>query len=213
MGVAADVSFYEMYKDVAKTQAAIAAVFANINLVYQANFNVFLEVQDVIIQTTTGGPTWNNKPATPGGHCSIGIEGDLNAISSWRQSNYPKKNALWHLMTNCFPPAGTIGLAWIAVLCNTARGTAVTSYSQNFWVTVAHEIGHNFGGNHAFQLGQGRTGGPSSSSICSPRCFCVARYARCAGLRKLSLMIMAASFLLFRTLRRNYGLWKRFAQQ
>ena len=27
------------------------------------------------------------------------------------------------------------------------------------WETVAHEIGHNFNMNHAFQLGQGKTGG------------------------------------------------------
>src|SRR4051812_45952245 len=75
--------------------------------------------------------------------------------------------------TNCYPPPGTIGIAWIAILCASRNGAGLSSVTQTHWLNAAHEIGHNFGGNHAFQEGQGRTGqwtncfGENRSVLCS----------------------------------------------
>lgn len=100
IGIGADVGYYEMYNDLTKAQSAISAVMANINLVYKANFNVFLQVNDVLVQTTTGGLAWNNKPATKGGRCSTSINSALDTFTSWRRSAQAKRNGLWHLFTN-----------------------------------------------------------------------------------------------------------------
>lgn len=41
-----------------------------------------------------------------------------------------------------------------------AGRASVSSYTgSDFWLIVAHEIGHNFNGGHSFEQGQGKTGG------------------------------------------------------
>jgi hypothetical protein len=48
-------------------------------------------------------------------------------------------------------------------MCKTTLSTAITSGFSNghdaSWKTFAHEIGHNFGAQHSFEDGQGKTGG------------------------------------------------------
>jgi hypothetical protein len=146
MGVAADISYYEIYNSVASTQAAISAVYANVNLVYKAQFNVFVQVDETLIQSTTGGPAWNMKPATKGAHCSTSITDLLTIFSNWRSSERSKKNSLWHQFTNCYPPAGIVGIAWIKVLCST-RGAGISSVTRTHWLVVAHEMGQQGGGS------------------------------------------------------------------
>ena len=114
-------------------------------------------MNDVLILTTVGGANtpWNVSPASG---CTRTIDTGLNQFSTWRSTVHPKRNGLWHYTTNCYK-TGTVGLAWIGTLCNTNYGTGLSSYTSVYWVIMAHEIGHNFGGNHDFELGQGTTGG------------------------------------------------------
>ena len=68
------------------------------------------------------------------------------------------KRGLWHLLTNCYAPPGTVGLAYLGTLCNTGGyNTGVDhAVSATGWKTTAHEVGHNFGGAHSFEEGQVR---------------------------------------------------------
>merc|ERR1712176_1210536 len=58
------------------------------------------------------------------------------------------------------------GLAWIGNnmngygICNkNGYNTGISRYYGRYWQTFAHELGHNFGGFHSFEEGQGQTGG------------------------------------------------------
>merc|ERR1712048_507994 len=72
---------------------------------------------------------------------------------------------LVHLLTGCgnsFFGQGTgiVGLAYVGALCHSTKNAGVTQlHGRMSWVTFAHEIGHNFGGEHTFEEGEGRTGG------------------------------------------------------
>eukprot|EP00463_Aulacantha_scolymantha_P004477 TRINITY_DN55_c0_g1_i4.p1 TRINITY_DN55_c0_g1~~TRINITY_DN55_c0_g1_i4.p1 ORF type:complete len:469 (+),score=83.25 TRINITY_DN55_c0_g1_i4:739-2145(+) len=84
----------------------------------------------------------------------------LDQFRTWRATNHPKDAGLWHLMTTCFPPAGTVGIAYLNAICSGRIGSGITSSGTTLtWTVFAHEVGHNFGGQHSFELGQGRTGG------------------------------------------------------
>merc|ERR1711972_1147490 len=58
------------------------------------------------------------------------------------------------------------GLAWIGNnmngygICNKdGYNTGISRFYGRYWQTFAHELGHNFGGFHSFEEGQGKTGG------------------------------------------------------
>ena len=49
-----------------------------------------------------------------------GIGVALQRFSQWVGGHAPEAG-LWHLLTNCFPPAGTVGLAWRGATCLSAH--------------------------------------------------------------------------------------------
>jgi hypothetical protein len=66
---------------------------------------------------------------------------------------------------NPYSWGGTLGLAWKGTLCqkgfggvNWMRGAGAEGWTWG-WRTFAHELGHNFGGEHSFEEGKGATGG------------------------------------------------------
>jgi PKD repeat protein len=66
---------------------------------------------------------------------------------------------LAHNITNHFPPPGTVGLAYLGVVGSTFYNYGVSNIMDATWLTFIHELGHNFGMDHSFDLGQGTTGG------------------------------------------------------
>merc|ERR1712137_104608 len=128
------------------------------NMVYEPQMHVVLEVGYLhIVQDHNGAPDWDE-----GDDCPFTINDQLDKWSKW---NFPNQDmGVWHVFDDCFPGGGTIGLAYVGVLCNGRSGsqnwnTGVNWYSSNTWHTFAHEMGHNFGGGHSFELGRGNTGG------------------------------------------------------
>ena len=83
----------------------------------------------------------------------------LGKITKWRQDNMPSesvngaKYGLWHALTNCFPPPGTVGQAYVGTTCSGSHNTGYSSWSGGLWATYAHEVGHNWGASHTMNTG------------------------------------------------------------
>jgi len=168
IGVITDVTFNAVYgNNQSKIMSAVTSIFADnaANFIYFNQLNIYWTLGTYYIGSSSSSVTPSSLS------CSLTINDQLDSFTTWRsnyyKSNPNEKNGVWHLLTNCHPPPGTVGLAWVGVLCSYASGTGVSNYinpstsyyGTGTWETMAHEVGHNFGANHAFQEGQGTTGG------------------------------------------------------
>jgi len=156
------------------SQAGIEQELLNLlgdsNSIYTPQMGVHLYIKTTDIRTTaatTGNPPapWNIQQTNPAQPRNAGCGGAsssalLQAFRAWRQTHHPSDAGLWHLMTNCFPPPGVIGVAYLNAICSPRVGAGLSSSGTGAtWTIVAHELGHNFGAEHSFELGQQRTGG------------------------------------------------------
>lgn len=137
-------------------EADIVYILNLCNVLYADQINIVLVLDELVVYTTN---QMTAKPFGKPGSC-YDTEGLLDAFTTWRKSkpygSAPGAVGLWHLMTNCHPPPGTVGLAWGGVTCYTWNGNVnyQTGWSNALgdktWQTVAHEIGHGLGAMHTF---------------------------------------------------------------
>jgi hypothetical protein len=80
---------------------------------------------------TLSDQAWNFDSTT--GACST-ISDDLDLFSTWRKKQRPTVNGIYHLLTNCYPSPGTVGLSWMGTLCSNyqSTGTGFCSYAHPF---------------------------------------------------------------------------------
>ena len=181
MGVAVTKKMYETWGgSPARATFQVASIFAKSNMVYTMQLNIVLTIGELFIDTD-GSEDWDNGPSRNdigkvNKECTAlwnsaenypDINRQLDLFKDWTK---PSEQALWHLFDDCFAPpgssgdlgnggrSGTAGLATMAVLC-TDSGIGVSFDSGDIWKTFAHEVGHNFNGEHSFEDGQGITGG------------------------------------------------------
>ncbi|GMH52349.1 hypothetical protein TrLO_g4395 [Triparma laevis f. longispina] len=167
MGISTDYLMYTSSgSNTEAVQSKVAEIVADTNTIYAYQLNIYLQVDELYIKTSVGGESWNNPSVETAGSCGMGIDDKLNALRAWAKSggDRPSDRGLWHLLTPCYA-SGTVGLAYVGALCSGSSGynTGVSGYSYSGccsdWTTFAHEVGHNFGGGHSFEDGQGSTGG------------------------------------------------------
>eukprot|EP01117_Protostelium_nocturnum_P010039 TRINITY_DN357_c0_g1_i1.p1 TRINITY_DN357_c0_g1~~TRINITY_DN357_c0_g1_i1.p1 ORF type:complete len:1143 (-),score=409.41 TRINITY_DN357_c0_g1_i1:110-3538(-) len=133
-------------------ESFVRSMVSTMSDVYVKTANVAFRVDEILQFPTAGSnPVWNGATCTD-------INSKLYQFSEWRGTRNTNAG-LWHLLTDCYR-SGTVGLAWIGVLCtSTTRnqgngqwvsGTGVSSYlsSSQAWKIMAHEVGHNFGSQH-----------------------------------------------------------------
>merc|ERR1712232_1421786 len=150
VGLVADVRAHQ--KHGARLKPMIEDLVARTSFVYENQLNIRLLIGTVKIYTSS-----NNAPDYAKGCPSINKRLDQ---LSWAASSLPREGAL-HLLTGCGTGYGVVGLAYMRGVCSTRGYNTGVNQLQNSrsWVTFAHELGHNFGGDHTFERGQGWTGG------------------------------------------------------
>jgi len=138
---------------------------ADSNNLYLGHMNIELRVDSILSGNVPGFSSFNEAPRVPGQKTcpsGMGPNDRLNAMLRWRREQYPTTHGTFHLLTDCHPPPGTIGIAYVNALCS-QYGVGVNTWTgAGTWQTVAHELGHNFGSGHTFDKvvnGQRAVGG------------------------------------------------------
>ena len=143
IGVITDTSYNSVFgNDDDDIEASIESIFndaTGTNMVYYYQLNVWLAIGTVFIGNSYSG--YSYSPATYSSGYSINSR--LDELTNWRkeylQKNPSDTNGLWHLLTNHHAPPGTVGLAYVGVLCSTQSSTGVSnyiSYSPGTWYVI-----------------------------------------------------------------------------
>lgn len=129
----------------------IASLFAQINVMYQRDLQVQLQVGTTILRTASVTDPYTQGPG-PGGAAD---SAELTEFSNYWAANEGAIPRTVAAMLSGKSPFSTsaAGIAWVGSLCNHSYGY---SFSQIFLVDylagdaliVGHEIGHNFGSVH-----------------------------------------------------------------
>merc|ERR1712019_123036 len=136
-------------------------VVSQTSFVFEHQLNIRLELSSLEIhQTLAGAPSYITG-------CEVGMRSMHRELgAALRDSALPFEGAV-HIITGCTGEGFELGgLAWIGNnmngygICNkNGYNTGISRFYGRYWQTFAHELGHNFGGFHSFEEGQGQTGG------------------------------------------------------
>eukprot|EP00403_Amphidinium_massartii_P030112 CAMPEP_0178398350 /NCGR_PEP_ID=MMETSP0689_2-20121128/14727_1 /TAXON_ID=160604 /ORGANISM="Amphidinium massartii, Strain CS-259" /LENGTH=611 /DNA_ID=CAMNT_0020019109 /DNA_START=50 /DNA_END=1885 /DNA_ORIENTATION=- len=146
-----------------EVQSLVEAAIFSASYVYENQLNVELLVEELIMYTdVASAPDWAKD-------C------DAHGEPSWMDYKFNnlfdenKENVIsLQAFTGCGNGYGWVGVAWLGTTCNIYNGPGgVGRYNYGLnqmntasaWLIFAHELGHNLDADHAFDEGQGQTGG------------------------------------------------------
>lgn len=151
IGLITDVEAINKHGSIQAVEALVESTIAKASMVYENQLNIKLEVSELRSYTDP------NTAPTYASQC-LALDTQLDSLQ--QSTDLPAGGAV-HLLTGCGTGVGWVGLAFLDAIC--AGGGWNTGVNQlhnsNSWITFAHELGHNFGGEHSFEEGQGQTGG------------------------------------------------------
>jgi hypothetical protein len=147
MGIEADYQFYQLNgSNSANTQNDITGIVNSMNVIYERDVDIRLVISQIVVHTSNYYSTSNASSL-------------LNQFRShWNGAHAGIPRDFAHLFTGRNISGGTIGIAYLGVVCNlgTAYGLSQNRFTGNYSYRVgvtAHEIGHNFGAGHCNSAG------------------------------------------------------------
>ncbi len=153
IAVDTDVSFMSerFSNNTAQATSWIADLFTQMNIGYENDLNVQLQVGDTFLRTTTDPYANTTFPAD---------QATLVEFGNYWQANYAAINRDFAMLLSGNSTSGNsaAGIAWLDVYCLTSGNGGSYSINQVFTnpgigvllsaTLVAHELGHNFGAAH-----------------------------------------------------------------
>jgi hypothetical protein len=139
---------YEYYVDYGSSATnvnnRIESVINTMNLQYERDVNVTHEITTTIIRTSS-----SSQPYTSSDAVTL-----LNQMrTEWNANQGGVNRDIAHLFTGKSVNGGTIGIAWIGVICHGSYGYGLveSDFNNNFACATdlsAHELGHNWNAQH-----------------------------------------------------------------
>lgn len=164
----ADFEFYQKNgSNVNTTIADIENVQNGVNVIYERDCEITHRITTIIVRSNSNDPYTSTDAAT--------LLGQFQ--NEWNSNQSSVQRDLAHLMTGKNMNGGTIGIAYLAVVCNrgSAYGVSESRYTTNYNSRVgltSHEKGHNWAAPHC-------CGGCSGCSTCRIMCPCL---GGCSGI-------------------------------
>lgn len=162
----ADGEFYNRNgSSVDNTIADIETVMNGVENIYEGDIGVVYAITEVIVRTNP-----NTDPYTS---TDAGTRLD-QFRSHWNSQQRSVHRDVAHLMTGANLNGGTIGVAWLGVICSSTTsgfgyGLSESRFTSNMTTRIcltAHELGHNWNAGHC-------CGGCSGCSSCRIMCPCI----------------------------------------
>ena len=146
-----------------QVQSLVESAILSASYVYENQLNVELLVEELIIYTdAASAPDWAKD-------CDDHGEGTFMDYKFNHVYDENKEDVIaMQAFTGCGTGSGWVGVAWVGTTCDIFNGpNGIGRYNFGLnqlqdagdWLTFAHELGHNLGADHAFDEGQGSTGG------------------------------------------------------
>eukprot|EP00931_Biecheleriopsis_adriatica_P090960 TRINITY_DN6486_c0_g1_i1.p1 TRINITY_DN6486_c0_g1~~TRINITY_DN6486_c0_g1_i1.p1 ORF type:complete len:673 (+),score=112.73 TRINITY_DN6486_c0_g1_i1:35-2053(+) len=149
VGIVADISAYERHGE--SLTSLLETIIAEASFVYELQLNIKLTIGFLHMYKVSA-----NAPAY-----AIGCSKLSQKLDEMKQNLALASHGIGavHLVSGC--DASGYGIGYEKSLCDKlGKNVAVSKLLSSLdWLTVAHELGHNFGAAHSFEEGQGITGG------------------------------------------------------
>jgi hypothetical protein len=139
----ADFQYFQDYGTVNAVQNRIETVINTVNMQYEAEVAITHEITTIIVRTSSSQPYTSTDAVTL-----------LNQFrSEWNSNQSGVQRDVAELFTGKEINGGTIGIAWVGVVCNLsyAYNMVQSDFNGAFLCATdlsAHELGHNWGANH-----------------------------------------------------------------
>eukprot|EP00929_Paragymnodinium_shiwhaense_P040601 TRINITY_DN2117_c0_g1_i10.p1 TRINITY_DN2117_c0_g1~~TRINITY_DN2117_c0_g1_i10.p1 ORF type:complete len:614 (+),score=101.69 TRINITY_DN2117_c0_g1_i10:163-2004(+) len=148
IGLVTDVEAKRVYGSGMRSR--VEGQVAEASFIYEKQMNVRLHIASfVMYESAATAPDYAKDCEGNFIHDKLtGLRADMSRYSF---------NAVQHIFTGCGNGWGTVGVAYVGAVCG-SWGVA-SNQLKSSWRTFAHELGHNLGGGHSFEDGQGQTGG------------------------------------------------------
>merc|ERR1719300_1333666 len=128
LGILMDDGFIEASGGEDEAKAFAAEIVADTNSLYRRQMDVQFKIGKIEYGEVEGF-TFNEKPARSGTKtCPSGDDAEqrLYKLEAWRRTYRPNEMGLWHLLTDCHPPPGTVGIAFVGVICQISAGVGLS---------------------------------------------------------------------------------------